>query len=104
MDRFPQMLYRAPGSEQHHGGSFETKVVHGDEALAEALDAGWHEGTDAARAAYAATQAVPPAPPAEDDNKPATRAELEQKATELGIRFDGRTTDRKLGDLIAAKA
>ena len=29
-----------------------------------------------------------------------TRAELEAKATELGIRFDGRTKDKKLGQLI----
>ena len=36
---------------------------------------------------------------AEDDAAP-TRAELEAKATELGIRFDGRTRDKKLGQLI----
>jgi hypothetical protein len=35
----------------------------------------------------------------EDDAAP-TRAELEAKATELGIRFDGRTKDKKLGQLI----
>lgn len=34
-----------------------------------------------------------------DDAAP-TRAELEAKATELGIRFDGRTKDKKLGQLI----
>jgi hypothetical protein len=34
-----------------------------------------------------------------DDAEP-TRAELEAKATELGIRFDGRTKDKKLGQLI----
>ena len=31
-----------------------------------------------------------------DENAPPTREELEQKANELGIKFDGRTTDRKL--------
>jgi hypothetical protein len=35
----------------------------------------------------------------QDDSEP-TRAELETKATELGIRFDGRTKDKKLGQLI----
>lgn len=35
----------------------------------------------------------------EDDALP-TREELEAKATELGIRFDGRTKDKKLGQLI----
>jgi hypothetical protein len=35
-----------------------------------------------------------------DDAEAPTRAELEAKATELGIRFDGRTKDKKLGQLI----
>ena len=35
----------------------------------------------------------------QDDASP-TRAELEVKATELGIKFDGRTKDKKLGQLI----
>jgi hypothetical protein len=34
------------------------------------------------------------------DEAPPTRAELEAKATELGIKFDGRTGDKKLGQLI----
>ena len=41
--------------------------------------------------------AMKPVP--EDDALP-TREELEAKATELGIRFDGRTKDKKLGQLI----
>ena len=51
----------------------------------------------AAQAAAQAAEAVDTAP--EDDAAP-TRAELEAKATELGIRFDGRTKDKKLGQLI----
>jgi hypothetical protein len=31
-----------------------------------------------------------------DDDAPPTRAELEQKAAELGVKFDGRTTDGAL--------
>ena len=31
-----------------------------------------------------------------DESAPPTREELEEKANELGIKFDGRTTDRKL--------
>jgi pyridoxine/pyridoxamine 5'-phosphate oxidase len=34
------------------------------------------------------------------DDAPPTRTELEAKATELGIKFDGRTKDKKLGQLI----
>lgn len=36
----------------------------------------------------------------EPDDTPVTRAELEQKARELGVKFDGRTTDKKLAALI----
>lgn len=35
-----------------------------------------------------------------DDEAAPSRDELEAKATELGIRFDGRTKDKKLGQLI----
>ena len=53
----------------------------------------WREQTKAKAEAVA-----PVAQP--DDDVPPTRAELEAKATELGIRFDGRTRDKKLGQLI----
>jgi hypothetical protein len=34
------------------------------------------------------------------DDAPATRAELEAKASELGLKFDKRTSDVKLGKMI----
>ncbi len=43
------------------------------------------------------------APKEVQDNAPPTREELELKATELGIKFDGRTGDAKLAKLIAEK-
>lgn len=52
------------------------------------------EQAEAAAQATEAQEIVP-----EDDALP-TREELEAKATELGIRFDGRTKDKKLGQLI----
>ena len=52
------------------------------------------EQAEAAAKAAEAQVIVP-----EDDALP-TREELEAKATELGIRFDGRTKDKKLGQLI----
>jgi hypothetical protein len=52
------------------------------------------EQAEAAAQAAAAQEIV-----TEDDAGP-TREELEAKATELGIRFDGRTKDKKLGQLI----
>lgn len=52
------------------------------------------EQAEAAAQAAEAQEIVP-----EDDAAP-TREELEAKAIELGIRFDGRTKDKKLGQLI----
>lgn len=54
----------------------------------------------AAAAAQAEAQAMEVVDTAPEDDAAPTRAELEAKATELGIRFDGRTKDKKLGQLI----
>jgi hypothetical protein len=35
-----------------------------------------------------------------EDNSAPTRVELETMATELGLKFDGRTTDKRLSDKI----
>lgn len=51
-------------------------------------------------AAQAQAQAVEVVDTAPEDDAAPTRAELEAKAKELGIRFDGRTGDKKLGQLI----
>jgi hypothetical protein len=51
-------------------------------------------------AAKAEAQAVEVVDTATEDESAPTREELEAKATELGIRFDGRTKDKKLGQLI----
>jgi hypothetical protein len=51
-------------------------------------------------AAQAEAQAVEVVDEAPEDEAAPTREELEAKATELGIRFDGRTKDKKLGQLI----
>jgi hypothetical protein len=103
MDQFPQMIYKAPGREQIHGGSFDTTIVENAEALDAALAEGWHVGTDEAKAAHLASlaQAQLAEPPAA--NAPPTRAELEQKATELGIVFAANIGDKKLAERIAEK-
>lgn len=91
---FPRMLYKADGSEAIHGGHFQTIIVEDEEALDAAKADGWHMTTPEALAAD--TEEA-------ESNAPATRAELEAKATELGIKFDGRSSDKKLADMIAAQ-
>lgn len=91
MNDFPRMLYRAGGDEAIHGGQFTTLIVHDAVELDAALAGGWFMTT---------TEAAAPAP-ADDDTAP-TRAELEQKATELGIEFSARIGDAKLAERIEA--
>lgn len=94
MDRFPQMLYRAGRELATDAGPMDTLIVSDDDALSAALADGWHESPLSA--------ASPEAPEVPPDEAPPTRDELERKATELGIKWDGRWGDKRLGDAIAA--
>lgn len=99
MDHFPKMLYRYPsigeGAQALQDGLYDTRIVgskaEGDEALA----AGWHETPPEAR--------NPGESAPKTDEAPPTRAELEAKAAEIGLAFDGRIGDKKLLAMIAEK-
>lgn len=97
MNDFPRMIYKAGGPEEIHGGRFHTHIVHDADELYAALAAGWFMTTP-----EAADAATPKPKEVADDNAPATRAELEQKATELGIEFSPRIGDAKLAERIDA--
>lgn len=100
---YPQMIYQAGGTEQHHGGNFATRIVHDDDELAAALADGWSlttgEALDAVKVPVLAPAAAVVVPA---DDAPPTRAELEAKATELGLDFSPRIGDVKLAERIAA--
>ena len=103
MNEFPKMLYIYPakGSDVAvlQDGAYGTLVVHSKDEEEAAEKDGWHATSVQAKQAYEA-----PKPEVESkDDTPPTRAELEQKANELEIKFDGRTPDRKLAALIAGK-
>lgn len=110
MDDYPRMLYRAaakagPGTEPVHGGHFYLLVATDFEALSAAIDDGWCLTTAEAVAAKEKAKADDDAAMSAkitSSDAPPTRAELQQKADELGIKVDGRWSDRKLGDVIAA--
>lgn len=97
MQRFPQGLFK-PGDMPLAGLKLACLEVRDEAELAAALADGWFEDPTEADAAR------PPEPDADAaiDAKP-TRAELEQKAAELGLKFDGRTSDAKLAAAIDAK-
>ena len=98
MSDFPTIVYRSPGP--HHGEfgrTYESKGIADAAGLAAALASGWHCSIpDACRPPQPAAPAAVP-----DDDAPPTRRELEEQAMALGLKFDGRTSDRKLSQAIA---
>lgn len=91
--QYPKMLYKTGGTEEMHGGKFATLIVEHADDEESALAAGWCTSTCAARAKMAAPTPVDDAPP--------TRDELEAEAARLGLKYDGRISDKKLAALIA---
>jgi butyrate kinase len=99
MSDFPDMVYRTPGPHRaQNGGTFGYLGVNNADEMQAALSDGWYLTVDAAFAALdeEVTEAI-------DDVSPATREELEQKARELGIGFNARTTDAVLAQRIAER-
>jgi hypothetical protein len=92
MRLYPRMLYRAGAGAFVDGIECAALVVHSEAEQVEALADGW--------GFVAHAEPAKPAEPADD--APPTRAELEAKATELGVKFDGRWGDKRLSDAIAA--
>ncbi len=98
---FPRMLYRVGTAWVLESGTYDLATANDAEHMAELQADGWHADQYAARDALLPVEPAEPAEPADD--APPTREELEAKATELGIKFDGRTGDKKLTALIAEK-
>lgn len=105
MTDFPTMVYRSPGLHRATGGhTYDFKGIDDAEALDAALKAGWRLTVPEAVAgveAQAVIKEVIEAQEAIDNVSPATRAELEQKAKELGIGFNWKTSDEALAQRIA---
>lgn len=94
---YPALMFRCPGphiAKPIHGGKSYDLIGINDAAAAAAAESnGWHMTYEAA---CGIVEAKDP-----DINAPPTRAELEAKAVELGLKFDGRTRDAKLSAMIA---
>lgn len=106
MSEFPDMVYRVPGLHNTGGGeTFDYKGVNDQDELDAALADGWHrtlpDAIGAVVSAAEVIEAVSEAQDAIDDVTPATRDELEQKAKELGVSFNSRTSDAVLAQRIA---
>jgi hypothetical protein len=105
--QFPQMIYKFPADDgevyELHDGKYSTLIVQNVDELELYLAEGWHESTTQARqASEKVNEVIDPIDEPIDYDAPPTREELEQKATELFLTFDGRTSDKKLSQMIAA--
>jgi hypothetical protein len=116
MRLLPTILYRVPGAHFGPPGvTYDYRGIDTQEALEAALADRWHDSLVAAMEAVAPREtapvpaddardfAPPDAKPAYGDDAPVTREELEQKAEELGIKVDGRWSDKRLISEIEAK-
>jgi hypothetical protein len=98
---YPAFVYRKADKARQDGSKFDTLLVHNDDERKSALDVGWADDVLQALAPKQKSVVVDEPVSVLEDEAPPTRAELESKATELGLKFDGRTSDRKLGLMIA---
>ena len=107
MMHFPAPLYRTPGPYRKGKGLKTYRVVGAkDQAQYDALIAkGWFPSYEEAVAGKRADEIIEAAEAFDDeldDVSGATREELEQKAEELGVSFNKRTSNKKLAERIAA--
>ena len=103
------IVYKCPGFHSRPGGTYDFKGVD-SETIEDALNEGWFktlpeaiEGKHIIEGVFEETKDEIPSIEVSElkgDEAPPSREELEQKAKELGVKFDGRTSDRKLLELI----
>ena len=102
MTEFPALVYKSEGKYVRPNGTYDFTGVVDAEDLAKKLSEGWYPSIEAAVAGKKPAQkpVEPVSGPVLDDDAPPTREELEAKAAELGIKVDGRHSDKKIAQLI----
>ena len=97
MNDYPTLMFRCPGSHfAPEGLTYDYVGVNSREELLARLNEGWSVTLGEAMAAVTTRRDEVAEPRVSINDDPHTREELEAKATELGIKFDGRTTDAAL--------
>lgn len=90
------MLYRLGSEITYEGANFDTLIVKDADEQTAAHAEGWCVTTTGAKGKKPKVEKA-----IEADDTPPTRDELEQKAKQLGIKFDGRTSSKTLTAQIA---
>jgi len=91
---FPRLVFKDGGDQQRAGGFYSYQCVEDSAAYDSAVASGWFDSLGDALSTPEVDDDIDEADP--------SREELEAKAAELGIKFDGRNSDKKLLDLITA--
>lgn len=92
---FPTIFYRSPGPNQGNGHTWDSIGVPDSAAAVDLLAQGWVATYAELVEPKIEAKATNPEE-APSDDAPPTRAEIEAKATELGIRFKPSTADRDI--------
>ena len=99
---FPTILYRVPGPHKKpRGGTYKTIGATDQDAFDDLTSKGWFPSYEAAISTVAGKAAPNVVEQPIDEVSGPTRSELESKASELGVSYDGRTSDKKLAERIA---
>jgi hypothetical protein len=99
MTDFPTIMYRTPGPHKRpRGGTYGYKGAADQAEFDDLIARGWFPSYDEAVSGKTAPKVVEE--PLDAVSGP-TREELETKAKELGVSYDGRTSDKKLAERIA---
>lgn len=94
---FPTIFYRSPGPNQGNGHTWDSIGVPDAASAVDLLAKGWVATYAELVEPKIESKATEPEPEQiASDDLPPTREEIEAKATELGLKFDGRTSDAKL--------
>lgn len=96
---YPRFVFKNGGPIQRAGGSYDSVLVADEEAHAAKLADGWFDSIPDAIEGKV-KEPEPKVPAVDPDDAPPTRAELEAKAAELGLKFHHKTGDAKLAELI----
>ena len=96
---FPVFVYKSPGNRKLGRKSYRYVSVNDEIEMAEKLAEGWFATREEAIAGKALVEEFEKIEVVDLHAAP-TRAELEQMAKTLNIKYDGRTSDKKLNALI----
>lgn len=103
-NEYPRMLYKHPGTEEIHGGRFDTLIVNDEGEHEAAAQDGWEDTTTNAKRR---AEPQPTAAPVQEHEAAAQdiaapgRDAMKAEATALGLDFPKNVPTERLAEMIA---